>query len=472
MACPHGGYPDAPEGATQVLHVAEGCPAEGADGSAGFPYPSLGEAVERARSGAAVLIAPGSYAEHLKVEQGIALIGAPSSAEGGAGGVEIAPGGEPGTNCSGEPSRVAIFVCGGHDVQIRGLHIREASAAAIGVRRATIAIEGVVVEGTQVEEGQFGYGIFVAEDGKLLLRDSVIEGSADIGVLVADSTARLERNTIRGNGAVGVRISNSTEPAEVVENTIEDNVDVGVVVLSAEVSLLRNIIRGTRSRNNSGHGIAVTAQRNDDGEREGPADVEIEGNEISNNDMTGIYLTESTRAAVVRDNTIARNALAGAVGGGLIWSANRLGEESVIEGNRLQGNRFMGIFLTGETGGILVQDNTVEATELGEVRIGAWDEERFEVGDGISLTRRSSARLLRNTVRESGRIGLILDTADGARTTIDGNLFEENADYAVVLQNQEVEPGLSANVLRANGLDEVRSTLAGEYRVWLGEEKQ
>jgi hypothetical protein len=60
-----------------VLHV-DAAAVEVPDGSAERPFPTIGEALARARSGAHILVAPGQYRQELTIPAGVSLTGRPA----------------------------------------------------------------------------------------------------------------------------------------------------------------------------------------------------------------------------------------------------------------------------------------------------------------------------------------------------------------------------------------------------------
>jgi hypothetical protein len=93
----------------------------------------------------------------------------------------------------------------------------------------------------------------------------------------------------------------------------------------------------------------------------------------------------------------------------------------------------------------ILQNNRIEATALVSTFAGA---RQIEIGDGIGLFSGASARIDGNTFRRNGRLGLILDGANGRDTAIESNSFEQ-ATSAIILQNVAIAPPTETNTFDA-----------------------
>lgn len=461
-ACITDAYPGAPAGAPDALHVSAGCPGEGADGSPGRPFPTVSAALAVASPGATVLIAPGTYAEHLKITQSVVLVGSADPEHAEAAAAVISPGAGQFNGCEGTPTSTAVCVCDAQDVTLRGIRIENAIAAGIKVRGGRVTIEGSVVENTALDGDQFGHGIVAANAGSIILQNSAVVGSAGVGVFVSGAGAIILQNQIRDGAGPGLRLDAALGDVEITGNTIENNTQIGVGVFSSRAIILQNQIRGTRlDPAGIGDGVVANALVDDGGTPQGLSSVTLTENEISGNGRVGALFTGTAQGIILQRNTISENAASTAFGAG-VWLQGGAGNDpsTRITDNDITANRFIGIGVTGDTQGIILQSNRIVGTVAKQTFAGA---QQVSIGDGIGLFTGASALIQRNQVSGNERFGLILDDADGSATVIDGNTFEKNETSSIILQNQAQIPATDTNKIDA--ADSVRSVPPNTYGV-------
>lgn len=449
-------YPAAPDGASALVHVSAACPAVGADGSAAHPFPTIMEALPRAAAGAAILIAPGTYTENLTISQEVALVGSsdPTSPEAAAAVIEA----------KGEH---AIKVTGDKKVTLRGLRVVKAVGTGIWVRKAPVTIEGCSIEGISVTTPDAsGYGVASTDDASIILQNSAVTRAGGTGVYVGSAQAIILQSTIHGSGGPGVRIDRSTGQVRIEGSTIEDSTQIGIGVFSSRAIILQNVIKGTKL-DSAGIGDGVNiASGDENGVPQGPADVELSGNEITNNARVGVLCAAGARGIILQNNAVDQNGSIAQMGAG-IWLQQGAGDapensKNIIEGNTIFSNRFVGIGMVGDTHAIILQNNIISGTKAHSVFVGT---ELIEGGDGIGIFSSASAQLLENKLEKNGRFGLILDKANGAATTIKGNTFQDNDEYGIILQNQMSAPATTDNIFQGNTLGDMSSVSAGTFSV-------
>ena len=188
--------------------------------------------------------------------------------------------------------------------------------AALFVEGSTAVVTQSVIRNTYANGLGAGRGVVVQQrafgpiPASLELKQTVIEGSADVGVLIVDSPALsdgtpgvravIENTTIRdiagveravdgapclGNGLhVRADRPSSDEPAIVLKNSlIEGAREAGVHVQGARVQIAESIVRGTRACSGDfGDGIAVL------GDERLRAAVSIVGSRIENSARAGV----------------------------------------------------------------------------------------------------------------------------------------------------------------------------------------
>jgi parallel beta-helix repeat protein len=451
--CNAGTYPAAPDGAASLLHVSAACPAELADGTAGHPYTTITEALTKATPGAAILVAPGTYTENLTISQDVAVIGTSNVTSPSAADVVI-----------NAPAEHAILVTKGEKVTLQGLRVASATGTGILVQGASVTVDGCAVENTKVGGGGVvgsGAGVVSTGDGSIILQNSAITGAAGMGIYVGSAKAIILQSTIRGSGGPGIRLDKTTDQVRIEGSTIEENTQMGIGVFSSRAIILQSVVKNTKVDAGSiGDGVVVASTAD---AAMKPSDIEMSDTEITGNARVGLLCAGGTRAIILQNNTIQGNGLPATFGAG-IWIQGGAGgvEGNLIDGNTISGNKFVGLGMTGDTHGIILQNNMVTGTVLGSTFLGV---ETIDVGDGIGVFKGASAKLLGNTVQANARIGLILDEASGATTVIQKNTFQDNDQYGIILQNQAMAPDTSDNTFKGNVLGDTSSVSAGTFGV-------
>lgn len=458
-ACASALFPNMPEGAIGAVYVAAACPAEGADGSKVRPFSTIGDGISAAATGAAVLVAPGTYAETLMIDKGISLVGSSSPEDAESAAVTLKP-----------PESKGIVVKSVDDVRIRGVVVQEAKEIGIQVEGESVTVEGSRIENTRAGDGKpppFGFGVTAYNNGSIILQHSAVTGSASDAVVAINARAIILQNVISDNGGKGIVVGNAQEEARVEGNTLSNNTDIGVWVAGSKAIILQNTIKGSIiGGGNMGYGVFVGAPAQ---EPDTLADVTMQDNVVEGNDRIGVLLSRGAKTIILQKNKINNNgvgvttrAMAG------IWiqsDACADKDGSTIDGNELSGNRFVGIGLTGNTNAIILQNNAVTGTVMEEAKMGI-DNKTITMGDGFGVFKGASARIMGNTVSKNARFGLILDDALGASTTISGNTFSDHEQYAIILQNQPNAPDTSTNTYQGNQAGDINVAPQGTFTIW------
>jgi parallel beta-helix repeat protein len=154
------------------------------DGTGDFT--SIGKAIERARSGDAIHVEPGEYAEHLVLTGSIRLVSVVPHAA-----VIVPP-----ADGSGSASAVELHA---GDARFSGFRVAgdQTRSIAVGIRlrRAGGEIDGVEVTGARVA------GITIDGQSTATIRSCYIHDNAGIGVVVGQSARpKLLHNVISDNG--------------------------------------------------------------------------------------------------------------------------------------------------------------------------------------------------------------------------------------------------------------------------------
>jgi len=185
---------------------------------------TLGEALERARPGQTVEVAPGEYRERIRLRDGVSLVSVVPR-----GAVLVPPAGPPDSPAA--PAVIAEGVQGG---RFAGFRIAGGTAGAgeagaplaVGLRLADSAVE---VEGLEIS-GATVAAVEIAGADRSTLSFSSLHGNPGAAIAVADRAApRLLFNLVSGNGAgagggprPGVEIGAGCRPV-LIENRFLDN---------------------------------------------------------------------------------------------------------------------------------------------------------------------------------------------------------------------------------------------------------
>lgn len=447
-------YPDAPDGAGEIVHVAAQCPEAGALGTADHPFTKIGDALAEAGDGAVLLVAGGEYEENLTLTRPVHIVGSSDAADPDAAGVVVKA-----------PADTAVVVKA-PDVTISGVRIEGAHVVGLRSDGGSVTLSGSVVAGTLAgSDAKFGIGVLATGDGGIILQNSRVSGSASTGVLVSGANAIILQSEVRDNGGAGVLLEHAAGEVKLEGVQVVGNTGLGVGVLSSRAIILQSEVKDTLANvDGLADGILAT-DISDGGVDLGPSHLTVKDTTLSGNARTGILCNGQTRTIILQNNKVQDNGLAEAsriVAG--IWLQNGVGGEAgnEISGNTVSGNKFVGIHLMGETQGIILQNNTVSGTLLGEVFSGP---DMVSIGDGISLFGGASAHILGNTVTGNGRFGLMLDGAPGAETEISGNTIQDNDQYGIILQNEADTIATEANTFGGNASGDVSSVPAGTYDV-------
>jgi parallel beta-helix repeat protein len=434
-------YPPAPDGASGVLHVSTGCPSSDADGSAEHPYPTITAALQKSAKGDTLLVAPGTYEENVTIDHDITIVGptTPGNAGDAAGIILQAPAPD------------AVVVNAGATATLTGFHVKGAQGIGVLAKGGTANVSASKIEGTTVDARKNGYGATSSANGAIILQDVGISGCALIGVYVTGATATIDKCDISHNKGSGIRLDQASADVTISGNTLTGNGDFAVGVFSSGAIILQNHIADTVAADlKMGDGIVANGISDKNGMYLGDSHVNAHDNVITNSARVGVLMSAGASGIILQKNTVSGSAASAAFGAGIWLQAGAGGAMgNTLDGNILTGNKFAGIGLSGDTHGIILQNNQVSGTTLGSTIV---DLSEVQIGDGISLFKGASALLKGNKSTQNGRFGMILDgEAGGSATTIEGNTLTDNDQYGIILQNQPATmPTIGANTVMGN----------------------
>lgn len=414
-------YPPAPDGAKQIVHVAKNCPAEGADGSAGHPYPSIGQGVGAVDSQGAVLIAPGEYDESVVVDRPVSILGGADATQPDQS-VTVRPPGSIGIDVNPPEDGAAVV--------ISGVTIQGGTGAGLRLKRGQLALSRVTISNTAPSpdpDAPVGHGLVVA-GGRIDASDLTVTGSASSGVLVQGGEGSLRAGKLRSNGQGGFVVIGVSSSFTLRDSELSDNIQLGVGVFAGPVSLVGNTITSTKIHQPTGVGDGILVNVNEGATNVIP--VMMENNVVRGCERVGVLLGEGSTGSLT-GNDIDGNATKAGYGAG-VWLQARAGGDQgfVLSGNRVRNNRFLGLGATSGSNAV-VSDNRIEDTigAMAVLEIGS-----AMIGDGVGLFDQTTIRLTGNTIARSGRFGVIADTVDASASRVEGNTLSDNVSGGVVIQ--------------------------------------
>ena len=131
-------------------------------------------------------------------------------------------------------------------VQILGGRVVGARFVGIRLSRAAALIQGNEI---RAGTGPYGMGIELANTmsrAESVISGNVVAGATREGIILHNAHARIEANTVTGNGLRGVSI-NEMSMAMIVKNEIIDNADAGINVMDSSMAEVdQNRIAGVR----------------------------------------------------------------------------------------------------------------------------------------------------------------------------------------------------------------------------------
>ncbi|OLC58801.1 MAG: hypothetical protein AUH85_00150 [Chloroflexi bacterium 13_1_40CM_4_68_4] len=216
-------------------------------------YTTIQAAIDAAPAGAVIRLRAGTYRESLEIAKPLAIVGAPGR------GSTVDAGDAPAVIFVHDTRRVrleGLSVVGTGDygvlvqesdaVQITGGRVLGPRFVGIRISRAAAFIKGNEV---RAGTGPYGMGIELANTvskAVSVIVGNVVAGATREGIILHNAHARIESNTVTGNGLRGVSI-NEMSMAMVTKNKIMDNADAGIhVVDSSMAEIDENQIVGVR----------------------------------------------------------------------------------------------------------------------------------------------------------------------------------------------------------------------------------
>ena len=204
-------------------------------------YATIAEAIGAAPAGAVIQLGAGTYPGPLVITKPISLVGAPNRASqvvGPDGTTAIAVSDVRGVRLEGlviVGGDYGITVDRSDAVQLIGNRVTGSRMAGIRLSRAAALIRGNEI---RAGTGPYGMGIELANTMSRpasVIVGNVVAGATQEGIILHNSHAMIESNTVTGSGLRGVSISEMSM-ATVAKNTIMDNADAGIWVVDSSMA--------------------------------------------------------------------------------------------------------------------------------------------------------------------------------------------------------------------------------------------
>ena len=374
-------------------------------------FTSIQAAIDAARPGDVIEVAPGVYQENVVVNKPLFILGAQYGQDARFG--------------RGEPAQESVldgsFTVGSANVLLAGFTVSDPQAAA-GVtvgRFANDSLFNNIVNDPAV-------GLLFNGSRHALATGNLIANNSGQGILIehvhgddgGDRPDGQQANDGSQNGAV---------PAvEIQQNLVENSGADGIAVLaSSGVVLDGNTVTDNGLGSGGGQGILLA---------ENAHHILVTGNLVSANHGDGIELTGGTHDVLILDNQLDGNTL-----DGILLTAKS--HDNVIAQNEFDANDANSAELTDRAHDNLIIDNQVDANAL----------------DGILLTAKSHDNVIaQNEFDANGANGVELTDRAHDNLIID-NQIENNALFGVLLTRGAHDNRIDDNQVAGNGSGGIQS---------------
>ena len=402
------GYPDEPEGFSQILYVSATCSEANADGSKDLPFKSINEAIARLNGDGAILIGSGNYAESIAItSDGVALFGGQDKDK------------TLSTVLSSASGSATVTITGANNVSLTDLLIASPVEAGIKLEGGSAVFSEIVIDNARSDEGGLtGHGLWATGGAKVEIKDSTLRNNAGIGVLLSDAYGIILNNKVASNARGGILANQASDEVEISENTLNSNSIFGIGVVETRGIILNNLVADTAFQGTDGiaDGIHVSGTG---------AYADIQGNEVWKSARTGIFLSGEVRG-IILNNMVATNAMGG------IWLQNGAGQSAAIElkENQITSNQYVGIGLSTDAYGIILNNLVANTAALSDV------DPAQAMGDAILVKNNAWAQVQDNVLNNSSRAAVLAHYANPDTQVLEnvgaGNIF------GVVVQGTEI----------------------------------
>lgn len=426
VTCDEVSFPAAPGDSDEILYVAAPCDAATADGSVDRPYAHIADAIEHAKPGATILIAKDTfYGESLYIDKPLRLLGAAPGIIAESATVTLKP----------RVGAGVVLAPDVKDVVVRGLVIEGPKAVGVWVPSgASARLEGVMVLDTEPDgDGNGGYAILASDGGHIELADTTVRSAASVGIYLAGGTGVLDYTEVTGvPGHGGIRVEDA--PGSVIlRNTIVDGcTEVGILVSNSTATITTAVVLHTIvGEAGSADGIVVRRRKNAAGEHAATAEAIITSSIVNDNARVGVLFSEGATGEL-SDSTISSNGQSTGWGAGVWVQSGAGGEPGVLlAGNTIQQNRFIGIGVTSGASAHVVDNHQINSTQAASVLV---NDQSVDIGIGLGIFNGARGVVQGNVIGMNGQNGVLMDDP-AVDTLLESNEIHTNSQFGLVIQN-------------------------------------
>src|SRR6185503_19478570 len=288
----------------------------------------------------------------------------------------------------------------------------------IAIRASDVAIEGVVVKGTETDgNGQNGVGVAaidlleMKDRANVALRSSVVEQSHGVGVQIEGSDATIEGVVVRdtlvngqdsGFGIQSVRSRQTGEPSKVavVASLIERSHGTGVGAFGSAATLEGVLVRDTELDGAGTNGLGIAAGFDTVSKRRG--NISVRASVVERSYGAGVFVEGSDatiESTAVRDTELNTN---GECNGFRVQLDASMQERSnlIMRSSLVEGSHRGGVRVTGS-------DATIEAMAVRDTsEIGIW------IANEPMTKERANATVRGALIERSGQVGVAVTGSD------------------------------------------------------------
>ena len=343
-----------------TIYVDQGHKGTGGKGTKAEPFKTIGEAVNKATAGDHIAVAAGKYVEQIIIHRKVTLEGRCSQLV---------------TINGGKANPTLEFKNWANESLMRGVTIT-GNGTGLWITGVDILLDRVAVRGCAWR------GIEMDSEGVLTIRDSLVAGNRDFGIIVFNSKVVMDRSVVRDTRGrtsderfgVGIQVTTNagfSNPSGITmrDSIVSENRYIGVLLSNAKATLERTIVRETHEQtvdNGFGFGIQATTYAGLFAQSE----IILRDSVVVGNRAVGILL-ESSKATLER--TVVRNTREQASdkshGTGIqasVGYGQTSPSELTLRNSLVMGNRIGGILLESSNASLertVVRDNLEQLSD-------------------------------------------------------------------------------------------------------------
>jgi hypothetical protein len=350
----------------------DNCPRTG-DGSKDAPYCTIAEALTASSDGDRIVVAPGTYPEHLLITKSVIIRGAQS-------GKKATKRSNPLSEESVVGSNLGGFQLAGNNITIDGFTVRGVTSGVGAGIQTSANSSGYVIENNIIENNQ--YGINLRSKGEFpttvqhnVIRANNISGPRTGNGILSDTTlinARLRSNRILGHSSSSMILVGNQSNLRIEDNTLEGT---GFVASN----LANSTLSGNSIANITGTGMFLNSNN---------SGLTIKSNQLTTGTLRGISIGNVSSPTTNTNLTIQKNTISGFGGDGIRLASTVT--ESLIKSNEISQSGRDGIHVQDQVTDVeftknkLHDNTTTDATDLtvGTVSFGTanlWDKNKCTV---------------------------------------------------------------------------------------------